>query len=153
VLRLAAAFDQLGDPTARLAFVGEGPLRGELEQRRRILVAGAVAHEEIPFWLAASDVLCQPSLIEPFGQAVLEAMACERSVVATRVGGPPEFVTSEAGTLVDPLDQDELARALAEAARLPRPNPAARASAKAHDVRRQAERIEAILESAAGEAS
>ena len=59
--------------------------------------------------MAACDVLCQPSLKEPFGQATLEAMAMERSVVATQVGGPPEFVTPEAGVLVDPIDTDALA--------------------------------------------
>ena len=77
-------------------------------------------------------------------------MACARSVVATRVGGPPEIVPPEAGVLVDPTDEDELARALVQAAKLPRPNDAAVAAAAAHDVRRQAARIEAILERAAG---
>jgi glycosyltransferase involved in cell wall biosynthesis len=89
--------------------------------------------------------VCGPALIEPFGQALLEALACGRNVVATRVGGPPEFVPSDAGVLVDPLDVGELARALETAALLPVPNPAARAAAEAHDVRLQAERVEEIL--------
>ncbi|MDP8911787.1 MAG: glycosyltransferase, partial [Actinomycetota bacterium] len=93
-------------------------------------------------------VLCQPSLVEPFGQALLEAMACERSVVATRVGGPPEFVTAHAGVLVDPLDEAALTRALQVAAALPRPNKAARAIAKRHDVKVQAARVEEVLERA-----
>ena len=92
--------------------------------------------------------MCGPALIEPFGQSILEAMACGRSVVATRVGGPPEFVTPDAGVLVDPLDADELARALETASSLPSPNEAARAAAAKHDVRLQAERVEEILERA-----
>ena len=72
-------------------------------------------------------------------------MACGRTVVATRVGGPPEFVPPEAGILVDPLDETELARALETAVTYPSPNEAARAAAAAHDVRRQAERLEEIL--------
>ena len=76
-------------------------------------------------------------------------MACGRSVVATRVGGPPEFVPPEAGVLVDPLDVEALTRALRTAAALPRPNPAARAAAERHDVREQARRVEAVLERAA----
>jgi glycosyltransferase involved in cell wall biosynthesis len=76
-------------------------------------------------------------------------MACGRPVVATRVGGPPEFVSPAAGVLVDPLDVDELARALQTAASLPSPNEASRAAAAGHDVRRQAERVEAILLQAA----
>ena len=103
----------------------------------------------MPDWLSAADVVCQPSLREPFGLATLEAMASARSVVATRVGGPPEFVPPEAGVLVDPLDEEALARRPAEAAALPRPNEAARAAANGHDVTVQAGRIEALLERAA----
>ena len=99
----------------------------------------------MPTWIAASDVVCQPSLSEPFGLATLEAMASARSVVASAVGGPPEFVTPAAGVLVDPLDDDALVAALSEAAGLSRPNLAGREVAAGHDVRLQAERVEAIL--------
>jgi glycosyltransferase involved in cell wall biosynthesis len=143
VLRLANAFGQVGEGT--LTFVGDGPLRRALEGRDSVKLVGTVVHEEVPSWIARSHVLCQPSLVEPFGLAVLEAMAAGRSVVATRVGGPPEFVTAEAGVLVDPTDEMELARGLAAAAALPRPNQAARTAAEGRDVRRQAERVEEIL--------
>jgi len=79
-------------------------------------------------------------------------MAVGRPVVATRIGGPPEFVPPAAGVLVDPLDVDALARALRVAAELPVPNEAARAAAAAHDVRVQAARIEAVLTRAAAAA-
>jgi glycosyltransferase involved in cell wall biosynthesis len=147
VVRLADAFALVG--RGSLTFVGDGPLRPQLEGRPGVRVVGRVPHDEVAGWLAAADVVCGPALIEPFGQALLEGMACERSVVATRVGGPPEFVPDEAGVLVDPLDTAELARALETAAALPSPNAAARAAAELHDVRRQAERVEAILERAA----
>jgi glycosyltransferase involved in cell wall biosynthesis len=143
VVRLADAFALLGEGT--LAYAGDGPLRARLEGRPGVELLGRVPHDEIPGLLAAAHVLCQPSLIEPLGQALLEAMACGRSVVATRIGGPPEFVPPEAGILVDPLDGDAIAAAMRQAAGLPRPNDAARAAAEEHDVRRQAERIEAIL--------
>jgi glycosyltransferase involved in cell wall biosynthesis len=150
VVRLAGAFARLGEGT--LTFAGDGPLRNELEDRAGVTLLGSVPHERVPDLLAASDVLCQPSLVEPFGQALLEAMACGRSVVATAVGGPPEFVTPEAGVLVDPNDEDALVEALRAAVQLPRPNLAARTAAERHDVRLQAERIEAVLERAAGAA-
>ncbi|HVU79245.1 MAG TPA: glycosyltransferase [Gaiellaceae bacterium] len=143
VVRLADAFATLG--RGSLTFVGDGPLRGRLEGRERVRVVGRVPHDEVPAWLAAADVVCAPALIEPFGQSILEAMACERTVVATRLGGPPEFVTAESGVLVDPLDADALARALETAAAFPTPNEAARRAAEPHDVRRQAERVEEIL--------
>jgi glycosyltransferase involved in cell wall biosynthesis len=148
VVRLARAFARHGEGS--LAFVGDGPLRGELEGRSGVRVVGPVPHADVPRWLAAADVVCQPSLVEPFGLATLEALACGRSVVATRVGGPPEFVPTGAGVLVDPENEDALAEALAAAAALPCPNEAARAAAEGHDVRAQVERIEALLQRAAG---
>ena len=151
VVRLADAFASLGDG-ATLTFAGDGPLRLQLEGRPGVRLVGRVAHDAIPALLADSHVLCQPSLLEPLGQALLEGMACGRSVVATRIGGPPEFVPPEAGFLVDPLDVEALAAAMRAAAALPRPNEAAREAAAAHDVRRQAERIEEILGLAAGRA-
>jgi glycosyltransferase involved in cell wall biosynthesis len=147
VVRLADAFGRLGEGT--LTFAGDGPLRATLEGREGVRLLGAVPHEEVAGLIADAHVLCQPSLVEPLGQALLEAMACGRAVVATRIGGPPEFVPPEAGILVDPLDVDALTAALRKAAALPRPNEAARAAASEHDVRRQAERIEAVLSRAA----
>jgi glycosyltransferase involved in cell wall biosynthesis len=149
VLRLARAFEQRGEGT--LAFVGGGPLESALAGRPGIRLVGRVAHDEVPTWIAASDVVCQPSLSEPFGLATLEAMASARSVVASSVGGPPEFVTPEAGILVDPLDQEGIAVALSDASALPRPNLAGRKVAAAHDVRLQAGRVEKILLRAGGD--
>jgi glycosyltransferase involved in cell wall biosynthesis len=146
VVRLAEAFEQL--PQGTLTFVGDGPLREQLERRPGVELAGSVPHEQVPGLIARSHVVCQPSLIEPFGQAVLEAMASGRSVVATRIGGAPEFVPLEAGVLVDPLDVEALTDALRAAAALPCPNPAARKAAEAHDVREQARRVEEVLERA-----
>ena len=143
VLRLAAAFERLGRGT--LTFVGDGPLRAQLEGRPGIDVIGRVSHADVPTYIAAADVVCAPSLLEPFGQSILEAMACGRTVVATALGGPPEFVPPDAGLLVDPLDEEGLVRALERAAAYPVPNDAAREAAAAHDVRRQAARVEEIL--------
>jgi glycosyltransferase involved in cell wall biosynthesis len=143
VAALADAFAILG--RGSLVFVGDGPLRGDLEGRAGVAVVGRVPHAEVPAWYAACDVLCQPSLAEPFGLATLEAMAMQRTVVATRAGGPPEFVTSQAGVLVDPRDPSALLAALQQAAAMPSPNPAARAAAAEHDVARQASRMAAVL--------
>src|SRR3954451_1342177 len=146
VVRLADAFGSLG--RGRLAFVGDGPLRGQLEGRTGVTLTGRIPQSEVPRWVAACDVLCQPSLVEPFGQATLEAMAMERSVVATRIGGPPEFVTSDAGILVDPDDPVAVTGALERAASMPSPNAAARSAAAGHDVKKQAARMAKVLERA-----
>ena len=147
VVALADAFAELG--RGRLAFVGDGPLRPALAGRAGVTLAGRIPQDEVPRWVAACDVLCQPSVTEPFGQATLEAMAMERSVVATSNGGPPEFVTPEAGVLIDPQDPAALPRALELAASRPTPNAAARRAAAEDDVKRQAARMAAVLERAA----
>jgi glycosyltransferase involved in cell wall biosynthesis len=146
VVRLADAFARLG--RGSLTFVGDGPLRRELEGRERVRVVGKVAHDRVPGWLSAADVVCGPAHIEPFGQALLEAMACARTVVATRIGGPPEFVTEGAGVLIDPLDVGEIARALEAAAAMPSPNGVAREAALGHELRQQVSRVEEILQRA-----
>src|SRR5213592_1935151 len=136
VIRLARALERLGEGT--LTFAGEGPLGAELESHRGVRLLGTVAYERVPRLIAESHVVCQPSLIEPFGQALLEGMACGRSVVGTTVGGPPEFVPPEAGVLVDPLDERAIEAGLRAAAELPRPNSVGRAAAERHDVNEQA---------------
>jgi glycosyltransferase involved in cell wall biosynthesis len=149
VLRLAeafAAFDR-----GSLAFVGEGPVRSRLAGRERVKLVGSVPHSEVPDWITACDALCQPSLVEAFGQALVEALASERPVLATRAGGPPEFVTPEVGVLVDPESVKSLEEGLRAVLELPSPNRAARVVAAEHDVRRQAERIEKVLQAAAAQ--
>jgi glycosyltransferase involved in cell wall biosynthesis len=143
VVRLADAFARLGKGT--LAFVGDGPYRDRLASRVGVRLIGRVPHDRVPDWVAACDVLCQPSLVEPFGQAVLEALASERPVVATKFGGPPDLVTPDTGVLVDPGSVDSIRSGMEAAIAFPRPNAAGRRTAKAHDVRLQARRIAELL--------
>ena len=151
VVRLADSFERLG--RGRLAFVGDGPLRGALEGRAGVRMIGRIPQAEVPRWIAACDVLCQPSLVEPFGQAALEGMAMERSVLATPSAARPSSCPPEAGVLVDPTDTGGIAAALELATTLPSPNPAARAAAAEHEVGRQAARMAAVLERAVAEQS
>lgn len=102
----------------QILIVGDGPARGELEDlsRRlgldgRVLFAGL--RRDIPELLPQFDVFVLPSLYEGFGIALLEAMAAARPVVATRVGGIPEFVENgKTGVLVPPGDPQALADAI-----------------------------------------
>ncbi len=68
---------------------------------------------DIPEILARLDVLVLPSLQEPFGKIVIEAMAMGTAVVASNVGGVPEIVLDgESGLLVPPADAAALREAL-----------------------------------------
>lgn len=109
-------------PDARLVYVGDGPCRGNLEDRAAALCAapsvrfaGAVDHAELADWFRAANVLCLPSHNEGVPNVVLEAMACGTPIVATAVGGIPEVVPDHAGILVPPHQPHELGTALVEA--------------------------------------
>ena len=68
---------------------------------------------EITELLAKIDILALPSLQEPFGKIVIEAMAMAKPVVAANVGGVPEIVVDgETGLLVPPADADAFRQAL-----------------------------------------
>jgi glycosyltransferase involved in cell wall biosynthesis len=121
---LLAAAAQVPDATFVLA--GEGPLLEELEAEARNLGISDrcvfLGHRsDVPDLLAAADLFVLPSLYEGLPISVLEAMAAERPVVATAIGGTDEAVTSEqSGLLVPPRDPG----ALAEAIRRVRADPA-----------------------------
>ncbi|HEX6792032.1 MAG TPA: glycosyltransferase family 4 protein [Candidatus Krumholzibacteria bacterium] len=120
---LVDAFARMQDAGARLFVVGDGVERDALAQRARergagasITFAGTRPHDEIPWWLAAADVVVLASRHEGMPNAVLEALASGRPVVATAVGGTRELVTDPAlGRLVPPEDVDALAGALRDA--------------------------------------
>lgn len=143
VIALADAFATLDGGS--LVFVGDGELRDELEGRERVSVTGVVPHAEVARWIAAADVVCQPSLAEPFGIAALEALALARPVLVSANGGAAEFVPPQAGVVVDPLDPQALARALRAALALGAPCAAARAAAQERSAEREARRIAALL--------
>jgi len=63
-----------------------------LNIENKVLFLGHVPHNELPKYLAISDVFCRPSLSEGLGNVFLEAMAAGVPVVATPVGGIPDFL-------------------------------------------------------------
>jgi glycosyltransferase involved in cell wall biosynthesis len=105
-------------PGATFLLAGDGPLRTELEELARGLgVADRCVflgqRSDVPDLLAASDLIVLPSLFEGLPLSVLEAMAAERPVVATRIGGTEEAVAHEVtGLLVPPSDPAALAAAI-----------------------------------------
>ena len=108
-----------------LAIAGRGGEQQSLEALARELgVAGRLhllgLRGDVDRWLTAADLFVHPSRWEEMPLAILEAMAAERAVVATRVGGVPEVVLDgETGKLVPAGDSDALRHALQELLRDP----------------------------------
>jgi glycosyltransferase involved in cell wall biosynthesis len=117
-------------PDARLAVIGNGPLRDELRARADERVAFIPFAPPMAGWLAGLDCFVLSSDYEAFPLAVLEAMACGVPQVATDVGGTGEAVTDATGVLVPPRDPAALAAAIVDV--LSRPGDRAAASRRRH---------------------
>ncbi len=104
-------------PRSKFVFAGDGYLRSEVERRVAALdVASAtrfVGHRngrELVGLFKSADLVCVPSRNEPFGIVILEAWSARKPVVATRNGGPAEFVAHEDTGLIVSGDHDSIGR-------------------------------------------
>jgi len=142
---LIRAFHQIhhSNPGLSLFIAGDGSELGQyislakqLGLNSSVKFLGRVKNSDIPSLLHGCECFIMPSRKEAFGIALLEAMAAEKAVVATRTDGIPELVEHmESGLLVEPDSNEEMARAIQlllddEKLRL-------RISERAHQVARQ----------------
>jgi glycosyltransferase involved in cell wall biosynthesis len=123
--RLVRAFRLIfprGSEAVRLVIVGGGPQRGDIEQLAggdpRIVLGGA--QENVAPFYRAFDTYVSAARFEPFGLAILEAMAAGCPLVLTRTGGPSEFVTDERVLWAAPEDDVGLAAQIIESMALGR---------------------------------
>ncbi len=115
---LAAVF--AATPQVRAVIAGKGPLLHDLEQlagrygiRERLAFPGFLTDEERNRLLTTADLVILPSLYEPFGIAVLEAMSAGAPVIVSEVGGMSEVVTHGTdGWKVPPGDSAALSAAI-----------------------------------------
>ena len=106
-------------PSAVALLAGDGVFRAEIERicddlniRHSVRFLGV--RSDVPALLALADVYVHPSLQEGYSNALLEAMAAGKAVVATAVGGNVEAVSDGVtGLLVPPADAVALERAIA----------------------------------------
>ena len=124
---LLSAFRELhrADPSIHLLLVGDGPLRSQLEKEvqdagltKAVTFTGALAHEDIPQYLAAMDAAVAPyPALDNFYFSPLklfEYMAAGRAVIASRVGQAAEVVVDGVtGLLFEPGDRADLVRSIA----------------------------------------
>lgn len=113
------AFAALGEADARLLLVGDGPelprlraLAEELGVAERTGFPGRVDNRALAALLRRCACFVLPSRFETFGVAYLEAMAAGLPVIATRCGGPEEFVNGDNGMLVPVGDREALTGAM-----------------------------------------
>lgn len=81
----------------------------------KIVITGFVSQNDLPVYYSLMDVFVHPSLRDGLPNALLEAMACEKAVIVTPVGGIPDAVIDcENGRFVRTNDADELASTIHE---------------------------------------
>jgi len=87
------------DPSCKLLILGAGPDEAKLKDQvaklkfdSRVLFKGFVTHADLPGYLQASEIFVRPSRSEGLGNSFLEAMAAGIPVIATPVGGIPDFL-------------------------------------------------------------
>jgi glycosyltransferase involved in cell wall biosynthesis len=115
----AAASLHPSRPQLQVYMVGDGPDKGVIEQEIQAADASSYVHimkgcsfDEVAVWMAASNLFTLPSYMEGCPNVVVEALACGRPVVASRVGGIPEVMDEESGRFVAPRQASDLARGL-----------------------------------------
>jgi glycosyltransferase involved in cell wall biosynthesis len=109
-------------PDVRAVVIGDGPLGAALKQRaaalgldRVVLFAGYVEQRALPQWYRSADVFALSSDFDNSPNVVLEAMAAGLPIVATDVGGLPEYVdVPSGGVLVPKGDALQLGRRISE---------------------------------------
>ena len=117
VVELANVYPRLKQtfPKLTLTVVGQGPLKSALESKLQqwlsssdVSFTGALSHDKVAEHLSHSGVLVLPSYSEGVPNVIMEAVASGVPVVATKVGGIPEIVNSENGTLIPAKDENAL---------------------------------------------
>lgn len=88
------------------------PTMSRLDPGGQVVLAGFIEDEDLPALYSGARMFVFPSLYEGFGLPPLEAMACGVPVIASNRSSVPEVV-GEAGILVDPENEVEMAEAMA----------------------------------------
>jgi glycosyltransferase involved in cell wall biosynthesis len=82
-----------------------------LNLEKDVILTGYISIEDMPILLSSADALVFPSLHEGFGLPILEAMACGCPVITSNCSAMPEVI-EDAGILVNPYSEDEIAHAI-----------------------------------------
>jgi glycosyltransferase involved in cell wall biosynthesis len=105
----------------RLLIGGEGRERNsiqslitKLDVANQVELLGYLSHQQVLELFQKADAVVSASDVETFGVTLIEAMSCGNPVIATRSGGPEDFITDEVGLLVPCDNLDALSQAMLE---------------------------------------
>lgn len=103
---LIEAVEKIKDENIELLLIGEGADEEEFREKtknkkKKILFLGEKKQKQLAYYYNAADIFVLPSLSEGRPNTILEAMASEKPIIATNVGGIPELITdNKTGLLV-----------------------------------------------------
>jgi glycosyltransferase involved in cell wall biosynthesis len=105
-------------PNVKLLIVGDGPLKNtlqatsyKLQLKDKVIFTGI--RNDIPSLLNIMNIFVMPSLDEGMPMALLEAMAAQKPIVATKVGAVPKLIENKkTGLLIEPKDADAIANSI-----------------------------------------
>ena len=106
-------------PDVKLVIVGDGPLLSSLRLQAASLKLGDKViftgiRNDIPEILGMMDIFVLPSLVEGMPMVLLEAMAAQKPIVATKVGAVPKLIEhNKTGLLIEPKDPDSIYASIA----------------------------------------
>lgn len=113
---LAEALSQLSDTDWELTVIGEG-VYSDLQHKAfsdRVTLQSPVTRSTMVELMQHHHALVSSSRVETFGMAIIEMLSCGRPVVATKSGGPDEYLTENLGHLVDSENSEALAKGMAQ---------------------------------------
>lgn len=107
--RVTEAIDKIGDKNIYSFFLGKGP---QQVNSSHILFSGSVSHDELIYFLNASDIFVLPTLNEGCCNAVIEAMACGLPIVSSNLPFNWDVLNASNSIMVNPENVDEISKAI-----------------------------------------